>query len=65
MPPIVQDMLMSLVRKGLVILGTWVVSHGFFTASEWENYAVGLSLVIVPAAWSLWNKYRASQPPKG
>lgn len=57
MPPIVQDMLMSLVRKGLVIAGTYIISHGIFTAAEWENYAAGLAVIVVGAAWSLLNKY--------
>ena len=58
---LVKDMIMSLVRKGLVLLGGYIVSHGIFTAGEWENYAAGLAVIIVGAGWSLLNKWQAAQ----
>jgi hypothetical protein len=59
MTPVVNDMLMSLVRKGLVVVGTWLVSRGVFQSAEWETYAAGLTIAIVGAGWSLWNKWQA------
>jgi hypothetical protein len=64
MSPVVNDMIMSLVRKGLVALGTWLVSKGVFEHAEWETYTAGLTIAIVGAGWSLWNKWQAQpQPP--
>lgn len=57
MNPLIQDMLMSLLRKGLVVLGTYLVSHGIFTGPEWQNYAAGLATILLGAGWSLYNKY--------
>lgn len=61
MNPLVQDMLMSLLRKGLVAAGTYLVTHGIFTQNEWANYSVGLATLLLGAGWSLWNKYLAQK----
>jgi hypothetical protein len=61
MNPLIESMLMSLVRKALVVVGTYIVATGVFSETEWLNYAAGLAPMLVGAGWSLWNKYRASQ----
>ena len=68
MNPVVQDMLMSVVRKLLVSLGTILISKGWFTEAEVAGYIpelaaqlVGLLMVLAASGWSLWNKYRASK----
>ena len=63
MPPIVNEMLMSLVRKALVALGTWLVSRGVFEQAEWDAYVPGLVILVVGAGWSLYNKWKAQQRP--
>jgi hypothetical protein len=60
MSPIVQNMLMSLVRKAIVGAGVLVVERGWTTSGEWESYVpglVGASMVVVGAGWSLWLKF--------
>lgn len=61
MSPIVNSMVMSLVRKGLVMLGTWLMSQGLVGQAEWETQIAGLTAIIVGAGWSLWNKYKAAK----
>lgn len=58
MSELIKSMLMSVVRKALVALGTYIVATGAFTAEQWEATAAGLTVAIVGTAWSLWIKYR-------
>jgi hypothetical protein len=55
---LVQDMLMSVVRKGLVMLGTYIMATGAVSDNEWTNVAAGLAPVIVGVVWSLVNKVK-------
>lgn len=59
MSPIVNSMIMSLVRKALVMLGTWLVSNGLVGQQEWETQVAGLAAILVGAGWSLYNKWKA------
>lgn len=61
MSSLVKSMIMSLVRKGLVALGTLMVSNGLVEQAEWEAQMGGLALIIGGAAWSLWLKYKAAK----
>ena len=61
MSELLKSMLMSVVRKGLVALGTYIVATGAFTSEQWESTAAGLAVAITAAAWSLYLKYQADK----
>lgn len=49
-----QDDWMSLVRKGLVVLGTYLMGRGWSQSNI--DLLAGLVLIVAPALWSLWMK---------
>lgn len=61
MSELLKSMLMSVVRKALVALGTYMVATGAFTAEQWESTAAGLAVAIVGVVWSIYLKYRADR----
>lgn len=54
----------SLIRKGLVFVGGWVVSHGWMTADESSQtiqVVVGAVVALIPVAWSMFNRWLAAR----
>ena len=56
----------SLIRKGLVFVGGWLMAKGWVTDGQWADIVtalIGLALAIVPVVWSLvlkwWNARKA------
>lgn len=47
-----QDQVLSLVRAALLIAGSFLVSSGRFSASDWENIS-GAVLMLAPIIWSM------------
>lgn len=60
MSKLVQSMIMSVVRKGLVALGTWVIATGYVTGEDWSAFVVGAVPVVAGVIWSLWLKLSGS-----
>lgn len=57
----------SLIRKGLVFVGGWVVSHGWMTADESSQtiqIVVGAVVALIPVAWSMLNRWLDSRKKK-
>lgn len=57
----------SLIRKGLVFVGGWVVSHGWMTADESGKtieIVVGAVVALIPVAWSMLNRWLAARKAK-
>lgn len=50
---LLKSMIMSLVRKGLVMLGTYVIATGAVSDVDWQNFVAGTVPILVGAIWSL------------
>ena len=50
--------LLSAIRSLLMVIGGVLASHGFLSESA-VNEAIGAVMVILPAAYGIWDKYRA------
>jgi hypothetical protein len=68
MAPVLNDMLMSVLRKLLFGLGAILVSKGYFTEAEVAGYVpdlvsvlAGAVIALGAAGWSLLNKYKTSK----
>ena len=45
-----QDQVLSVLRSLLTVGGTWLVSHGVMTDTDWTTVA-GAILAVAPIAW--------------
>jgi membrane protein DedA with SNARE-associated domain len=57
----------SLIRKGLVFVGGWVVSHGWMTADESSQtmeVVIGAVVALIPVAWSMFNRWLEARRAK-
>ena len=57
----------SLIRKGLVFVGGWVVSKGWMTpdeSSQTIQIVVGAIVALIPVAWSMFNRWLAARRAK-
>ena len=54
------DLATSLVQKGLVAVGAYLIGQGVFTQSA-ATWLTGGAPVIVGVLWGLWSKYRSSK----
>jgi hypothetical protein len=59
MNPLLQDFLISLLRKALTIGATYLVTTGWLDAGEADRYVSGFALLLVSLLWSLWDRYVA------
>ena len=57
MNPIAQKLAMSIVRKALVMAGTYIIATGAVSESDWLNQVAGLTPIIVGAGWSLYLRF--------
>jgi hypothetical protein len=58
MNPLVQDFLLTLLRKAMTIGATYLVTTGWLDAGDEHKYVEGFALLIVSVGWSLWSKYK-------
>ena len=54
MNPILQAALGSILRYGLMILATFLVKHGVWTASAAERYVEAAVVALLALGWSWW-----------
>lgn len=52
--------LLSAIRTILVMMGTALAAHGYIDNGS-VNEIVGAVMVIIPAVWGVWDKYRAEK----
>lgn len=62
--------ILALIRHGLTWLGGWMLARGFFpdpeTAALFTDTSmtlIGAAITLIGLAWSLWRKYKTSNPP--
>lgn len=58
MSPLLQAALASILRKGLTVLATFLVTHGIWTHGEATEYVAGLTLFLLSIGWSAWKTYK-------
>lgn len=58
MNPLVQDFILTILRKALTIAGTWLATKGLIGQNDVEEYAAGFALLALSLVWSLWKRYR-------
>jgi hypothetical protein len=58
MNPLIRDILETLLRKGLTVVATYLVTVGVLTEGQATEVIAGLVLVGVSIAWSLYQRYK-------
>lgn len=58
MPPLLQSFLAALLRHALTGAAVYFVSHGYFTASQADDYVAALVCFVLGYGWSLYQKIR-------
>lgn len=56
--PLIKDIIETLLRKGLTVVATYLVTVGLLTEGQATEAVAGLVLVGVSIAWSLWQRYK-------
>jgi membrane protein DedA with SNARE-associated domain len=57
----------SLIRKGLVFVGGWVVAKGWMTGDESGQVieiVIGAIVALIPVAWSMLNRWLEARRAK-
>jgi hypothetical protein len=54
--------LVSLLRYGLMIIGTWLASSGTITEGDWESVS-GALLTLISVGWAVWAKVGTTRVP--
>lgn len=58
MHPLIQDILSSLLRKGLTSAAASLVTWGLLTDEQAKGVVTGLVLFGLSVAWSIWQRYK-------
>ncbi len=57
MQTIVTDIIGTLVRSVLAILGGWMLATGFFTEATVAQFIVAATAVVIAVVWGIVNKF--------
>jgi ABC-type enterobactin transport system permease subunit len=58
MNPFIQDVALSVARKALTAVATYLVTSGWITGEQSERIIVGIALGAVSVGWSIWQRYK-------
>ena len=58
-----KDAVLSAVRSLLIVLGSGLVAKGYLSDGVMQQ-VIGAVMVLLPAAWGIWDKYEAATAAK-
>lgn len=58
MNPFIQDVALTIARKALTAVATYLVTTGWLTGEQSERIIIGIALGAVSVGWSIWQRYK-------